>query len=151
MKAITHTLFYRSERVTLKECNKEVIFRIITSPCDILAGSGEEMELLPGCSMWCFFGSAPVIIVRCFFCCLLHKKQIFPLLTQSHKEERLQDEQTKASSLSHLSTCLLVCLGSSWLLSKLSHCLERNHRARKRADSHQMTRNVLLFHCQGPN
>lgn len=42
-------------------------------------------------------------------------------------------------------------LGSSWLLPNLSHCLERNHGARRRGDSHQTTRNTLLFHCLGPN
>lgn len=33
--------------MTLKGDNKEVIFSIIASPCDILSGAWEEMELFP--------------------------------------------------------------------------------------------------------
>lgn len=99
------------------------------------------------------FWSAPVMVFRGFYLLLFtfEGNQIFLLLLQSHKEERLKDEQKKASSLSSLNGCLLMCLAPFWLLPNLLHWLERNHGARRRGDSHQMMRNILLFHCLGPN
>lgn len=93
------------------------------------------------------------MVFRGFYLLLLtfEGNQIFLLLLQSHKEERLKDEQKKASSLSSLNGCLLMCLAPFWLLPNLLHWLERNHGARRRGDSHQMMRNILPFHCLGPN
>lgn len=148
VSVITYAFFYRSERITQQIGNFQHYYLPVWHTCWGRGRHGNVSRLFHVVLFW----SAPVIVFRCFICCcLLEGKQIFISLLQSHKVERLKDEQKKASSLSSLNGCLLMCLEPFWLLPSFLDGLERNHIARSRVCSHQMMRNTLLFYFLGPN